>query len=98
VRCAVEAALGPNAFKTIVITGHACDEIERSLAGVPVVFAYNSDFANGMALSLRVGLAHAATSSRPVPSRRFWPAIRITAAQWRSRGLDIQCLGNSMTP
>jgi molybdenum cofactor cytidylyltransferase len=39
VRCAVEAALGSKASKTIVISGHACDEIERVLAGVPVVFA-----------------------------------------------------------
>ncbi len=63
VRYAVEAALGSKASKTIVIIGHARDEIERALAGLPVVFAYNSDFANGMASSLRAGLAHAADSA-----------------------------------
>ena len=63
VRCAVEAALGSKASKTIVVTGHTSDEMERALAGLPVVFAYNLDFASGMASSLRAGLAHAADSA-----------------------------------
>jgi molybdenum cofactor cytidylyltransferase len=63
VRRAVEAALDSKASKTIVVTGHARDEIERALAGLPVVFAYNPDFASGMASSLRAGLAHAADSA-----------------------------------
>jgi molybdenum cofactor cytidylyltransferase len=63
VRCAVEAALGSKAPKTIVVTGHTRDEMERALAGLPVVFAYNPDFASGMASSLRAGLAHAADSA-----------------------------------
>jgi molybdenum cofactor cytidylyltransferase len=63
VRHAVEAALGSKASKTIIVTGHARDEIERALAGLPVVFAYNPDFASGMASSLRAGLAHAADSA-----------------------------------
>jgi molybdenum cofactor cytidylyltransferase len=62
-RYAVEAALGSKASKTIVVTGHARDEMERALAGLPVVFAYNSDFASGMASSLRAGLVHAADSA-----------------------------------
>ena len=62
-RCAVEAALGSKASKTIVVTGHARDEMERALAGLPVVFAHNPDFASGMASSLRAGLAHAADSA-----------------------------------
>ena len=63
VRRAVEAARGSKASKTIVVTGHARDEIERALAGLPVVFAFNPDFAIGMASSLRAGLAHAADSA-----------------------------------
>jgi len=63
VRRAVEAALDSKASKTIVVTGHARDEIERALAGLPVVFAFNPDFAIGMASSLRAGLAHAADSA-----------------------------------
>jgi len=63
VRCAVEAALGSKASKTIVVTGHTSDEMERALAGLPVVFAYNLDFASGITSSLRAGLAHAAASA-----------------------------------
>ena len=63
VRRAVEAALGSRASKTIVVTGHARDEIEPALAGLPLVFAHNPDFASGMASSLRAGLAHAADSA-----------------------------------
>jgi len=62
VRRAVEAALSSRASKTIVVTGHARDEMERALAGLPLVFAHNPDFASGMASSLRAGLAHAADS------------------------------------
>jgi molybdenum cofactor cytidylyltransferase len=61
-RRAVEAALGSRASSTVVVTGHARDEMERALAGLPVAFAHNPDFASGMASSLRVGLAHAADS------------------------------------
>ncbi len=63
VRRAVEAALGSRASKTIVVTGQARDEIETALAGLPLVFAHNPDFASGMASSLRVGLANAADSA-----------------------------------
>jgi len=59
----VEAVLDSKASKTIVVTGHARDEIETALAGLPVVFAYNPDFASGMASSLGVGLAHATHSA-----------------------------------
>jgi molybdenum cofactor cytidylyltransferase len=63
VRCTVEAALDSKASKTIVVTGHARDEIVQALAGLPVVFAYNPAFTRGMASSLRAGLAHAADSA-----------------------------------
>jgi molybdenum cofactor cytidylyltransferase len=62
-RHAVEAALGSKASRTIVVAGHARDDIERALAGLPVVFAHNPDFASGMASSLHAGLAHAADSA-----------------------------------
>jgi molybdenum cofactor cytidylyltransferase len=63
VRCAVEAALASTASKTIVVTGHAHGDIEQALAGLPADFAYNPDFASGMASSLRAGLALAADSA-----------------------------------
>jgi molybdenum cofactor cytidylyltransferase len=76
VRYAVEAALGSKASKTIVVTGHARDEIERALAGLPVDFAYNPDFARGMASSLRAGLAHAADSAGALALLADMPGVR----------------------
>lgn len=35
---------------------------------------------------------------KPDLSRQFWPAIRITAGPWRSRGPEMWRLGNSGTP
>jgi molybdenum cofactor cytidylyltransferase len=56
-RRAVEAALRSAARPVVVVTGHARAEVEAALAGLPVVFARNDDFAAGFASSLRVGLA-----------------------------------------
>jgi molybdenum cofactor cytidylyltransferase len=76
VRRAVEAALGSKASETIIVTGHARDEIERALAGLPVVFVYNPDFASGMASSLRAGLAHAADSAGALALLADMPDVR----------------------
>ena len=50
-RHAVEAALASKASKTIVVTGHARGDVEQVLAGLPVNFAHNPDFASGVASS-----------------------------------------------
>ncbi len=78
VRRAVEAALGSRASKTIVVTGHARDEIETALAGLPLVFAHNPDFASGMASSLRVGLANAADSAGALALLADMPGVAST--------------------
>jgi molybdenum cofactor cytidylyltransferase len=75
VRCAAEAALASHASRTIVITGHARSEVERALAGLPVAFAHNADYASGMASSLRVGLAHAADSAGALVLLADMPAV-----------------------
>jgi len=62
-RHAVRAALASKASKTIVVTGHARGDVEQALAGLPVNFAHNPDFASGVASSLRLGLARAADSA-----------------------------------
>ncbi|WP_457795692.1 nucleotidyltransferase family protein [Methylocystis sp. S23] len=59
VRRVALAALASRAKKTIVVAGHARGAIEAALAGLPVRFAYNPDFASGLASSLRAGLATA---------------------------------------
>ena len=69
-RCAVKAALASKASKTIVVTGHARGDVEQALAGLPVNFAHNLDFASGVASSLRVGLACAADSAGALISAR----------------------------
>ncbi len=78
VRRAVEAALGSNASKTIVVTGHASGDIEQALAGLPVVFAYNADYASGMASSLRAGIAHAADSAGALVLLADMPGVTST--------------------
>jgi len=59
VRHAVLAALGSAARPVIVITGNEPAGIRAALAGLDVTFAHNAAYADGMAGSLRVGLAAA---------------------------------------
>ncbi|MFN3506354.1 MAG: NTP transferase domain-containing protein [Allorhizobium sp.] len=53
VRQAIEAHLGP----VTVITGHRSPEVSDALAGLAADVVENSDFASGMASSLKAGLA-----------------------------------------
>ncbi|MBL8491886.1 MAG: nucleotidyltransferase family protein [Rhodocyclaceae bacterium] len=53
----VNAALASRCAQVLVVTGHEAERVEAALAGRPVSFAYNRDFAAGMAGSLRCGLA-----------------------------------------
>jgi molybdenum cofactor cytidylyltransferase len=57
VRRVARAALGSCARPVVVVTGHARVDVEAALAGLPLGFAFNPDFANGLASSLRVGVA-----------------------------------------
>jgi molybdenum cofactor cytidylyltransferase len=52
-RAAVEAGLWP----AVVVVGARCDEVRAALAGLPVVTVSNPAFAEGMAGSIRLGLA-----------------------------------------
>jgi molybdenum cofactor cytidylyltransferase len=55
-----QALLDGGSAGVIVVTGGAADEVRRALTGLPVVCAYNPDYAAGdMSVSLRVGLAAA---------------------------------------
>ena len=74
-RHAVRAALASKASKTIVVTGHARGDVEQALAGLPVNFAHNPDFASGVASSLRVGLARAADSAGALILLADMPAV-----------------------
>jgi molybdenum cofactor cytidylyltransferase len=57
IRIAVEGALASKARPVIVVTGHQRDRIEETLKGLPVTFAHNPDFAQGLSTSLRAGIA-----------------------------------------
>ncbi len=57
VRRAAEAALASRARPVVVVTGHAREAVEAALAGLPLAFAHNPDFAGGLASSLKAGVA-----------------------------------------
>jgi molybdenum cofactor cytidylyltransferase len=51
------AAVASRARPIIVVTGHARELVQDALAGLPVAFVHNKDYATGLASSLRVGIA-----------------------------------------
>jgi molybdenum cofactor cytidylyltransferase len=57
VRIAAEQALATRARPVVVVTGHQRAEVEGALKGLPVTFAHNPDFAEGLSGSLKVGIA-----------------------------------------
>ncbi|WP_363346080.1 nucleotidyltransferase family protein [Methylocystis echinoides] len=75
VRRAAEAALASRARDTIVVTGHGRPEIEAALAGLPLSFAHNPDFASGLASSLRKGLAAAAAADAVIVLLADMPGV-----------------------
>ncbi len=57
VRIVTEQALASKAQGVIVVTGHQADEVERALRGLKVTFVHNPDFAEGLASSVKTGIA-----------------------------------------
>ncbi|EJW11639.1 putative MobA-related protein [Rhodovulum sp. PH10] len=57
VRIAVETALRSKAAPVVVVTGHQEREVRAALAGLPVAFAHNPDFAEGLSTSVKAGIA-----------------------------------------
>jgi molybdenum cofactor cytidylyltransferase len=57
VRIAAEQALGSRAKPVIVVTGHQRERVEAALAGLPVRLVHNPDFADGLATSVKAGIA-----------------------------------------
>ncbi|WP_018268015.1 nucleotidyltransferase family protein [Methylosinus sp. LW4] len=58
-RRAVDAALGSRAGKTIVVTGWDHERVSAALADRSVTLVHNLDHAEGMASTLRMGIAQA---------------------------------------
>ena len=59
VRHVVEAALASGARPVVVVTGHARDRVMSALGGLEAQEARNADFAQGIASSVRAGIAAA---------------------------------------
>ena len=57
VRIAAEQAVASNAQPVIVVTGHEREKVEAALKDLPVRFAHNRDYAEGLGTSLKVGIA-----------------------------------------
>jgi molybdenum cofactor cytidylyltransferase len=57
VRMVTEAALASHARPVVVVTGHQRERVEAALAGLPVKFAYNPHYADGLGTSLKAGIA-----------------------------------------
>ncbi|MEA2878899.1 MAG: molybdenum cofactor cytidylyltransferase [Hyphomicrobiales bacterium] len=57
VRHVAEHVLASRAKPVIVVTGHQKERVERALAGLPVTFVHNADFADGLSTSLKTGIA-----------------------------------------
>ena len=57
VRIAAEQALASRARPVIVVTGHERERVEAALAGLPVRFVHNPDYADGLGTSLKAGIA-----------------------------------------
>jgi len=57
VRIVAEEALASRARPVIVVTGHQRERVEAALAGLPVTFVHNPNFADGLGTSLKVGIA-----------------------------------------
>src|ERR1700736_4630015 len=57
VRIVTEQALASKAQSVVVVTGHQADEVQKALQGLKVTFAHNPDFAEGLAGSVKTGIA-----------------------------------------
>jgi molybdenum cofactor cytidylyltransferase len=57
VRIVAEQALASKASDVIVVTGHQAAEVEKSLQGLKLKFVRNPDFAEGLASSVKTGIA-----------------------------------------
>jgi molybdenum cofactor cytidylyltransferase len=53
----VDNVLSSNARPILVVTGHQADQVEHALAGRPVRYVHAPDYAQGLAESLKAGIA-----------------------------------------
>jgi molybdenum cofactor cytidylyltransferase len=63
VRTVTEQALASKVQSVIVVTGHQADQVEKALHGLKVKFVRNPDFAEGLASSVKAGVAAVADNA-----------------------------------
>src|SRR5437879_2035802 len=63
VRIVTEQALASKAKGVIVVTGHQAEQVEKALQGLNVKFVRNPDFAEGLATSVKAGIAAVANNA-----------------------------------
>jgi molybdenum cofactor cytidylyltransferase len=63
VRIVTEQALASKAQGVIVVTGHQAEQVEKALHGLNVKFVRNPDFAEGLASSVKAGIAAVASDA-----------------------------------
>jgi len=61
-----DAALSSTADEIILVTGHQKDDVLKALAGRPMSYAHNPDFADGLSTSIKAGIKAAAELDPPV--------------------------------
>ena len=61
-----DAALSSKADGVILVTGHQKDDVLKALAGRPMSYAHNPDFADGLSTSIKAGIKAAAELDPPV--------------------------------
>jgi len=57
VRIVTDQALASKASEVIVVTGHQADQVKAALNGLDVTWVYNPDYAQGIASSVKTGIA-----------------------------------------
>jgi molybdenum cofactor cytidylyltransferase len=63
VRTVTEQALASKVQSVIVVTGHQAEQVEKALHGLKVKFVRNPDFAEGLASSVKAGVAAVADNA-----------------------------------
>lgn len=66
VRVAAETALAGGLEPVVVVVGHAHEQVQAALAGLPVTVVYNPEYAAGQSRSLRSGLDALAPDTQAV--------------------------------
>ena len=94
VRQAVAAAVDADVGEVVVVTGARAHEVEEALVGLPIRFAHEPHFDDGMAHSLRRGVEAVRDADAAMIALGDQPGVlpdayRRIAARWRESGAPI---------